>query len=90
MHHDAIIIDMPLNLVRTTITLPIDIHLALREEALKQRKSLNSLLLEKITSPLKFNRDGFRVKTFNLGVKGDLSREKLYADRFRQKNSRVS
>ena len=53
-------------------------------------KSINSLLLEKIAPPLKVNHGGFKVKTFNLGVKGDLSREKLYADRFRQKTNRTS
>ena len=90
MNHDAINTIMSLNLVRTTISLPTEVHLALREEALKQRKSLNSLLLEKIIPPLKFNQGVFKVKAFNLGVKGDLSREKLYADRFRQKANRAS
>lgn len=81
---------MPLNMVRTTITLPENVHLALRQEALEQKKSFNRFLLEKISPPLKFSHGPFKVKTFNLGVKGDLSREKLYANRFRQKDHRSS
>lgn len=46
MHHDAMMRNM--NMIRTTISLPADVHEELREEAFRSRKSLGKVVAERL------------------------------------------
>lgn len=70
---------MQIHRIRTTITLPLPLHRKLKEEALDKGKSLNKLVLEKLEDK-KGAKAPFKVKTFNVGVRGSLRRKDIYED----------
>ena len=67
---------MQTQIVKTTMYFPEELHTLLREEAYYEKKSINRLVIEKLTKekPKKI----FKVSPLKMNVTGSMDREKVY------------